>query len=103
VHRVELNYVYEVGAVELPGMDSQIVPDDEPTILISPTTEDGLDDEVMPFESRPTKGRPEVRGPKSEAQKAKSGVRSSGSDLRATGPTDQPAPKQPKLFNGNDH
>jgi hypothetical protein len=102
-------------------MDSQIVPDDEPTILISATTEDALDDEVMPFESRSAKGKSDVqkvqsqvRGTKSEAQKAqsgvrnpksdgKSGVRSSGSDLQEAGPADQPASKQPKLFNGNDH
>jgi hypothetical protein len=114
-HRVELNYVYEVGAVELPGMDSQVVPDDEPTILISATTEDGLDDEVMPFESRSAKGKselqktqPEVRGPKSEG---KSGVQRKRSEARGTksearpeiqdgGPVDQPAIKQPRLFDG---
>ena len=116
-HRVELNYVYEVGAVELPGMDSQVVPDDEPTILISATTEDGLDDEVMPFESRPAKGKselqktqPEVRGPKSEGkpgmQRKRSDVRSTMSEARPEvqegGPVDQPAIKQPKLFDGSD-
>jgi UDP-N-acetylmuramoylalanine--D-glutamate ligase len=87
--RVELSYVYEVAAVELPGMDSQVVPEDEPAILVSASTADALDDEVMPFEARP-------------AGKRKSGVRGPESEVQDAGPGDQPASKQPKLFTDND-
>jgi hypothetical protein len=99
-HRVELSYVYEVAAVELPGMESQVVPEDEPTILVSAETEDTLDDEVMPFETRPSgKGKSEVRSPKSEG---KAGVRSPGSSVQEPAPADESAPKQPKLFDARD-
>ncbi len=99
-HRVELSYVYEVAAVDLPAIDSQIVPEDEPAILVSARTEDQFDDEVMPFETRPAgKTKSEVRGPKPEE---KSGARSSGSGVEKGQSGEQPGAKQPKLFNGED-
>ena len=73
-HHVELSYVYEVDAVDLPGMESQVVPEDEPTISISAESAEALDDEVMPFEARPpekdsgAEGRSEVLSPKSEEE-----------------------------------
>ncbi len=85
--RVELSYVYEVGAVELPAVDSQAVAEDEPIIQVSAGTAEVNDDEVMPFESRPVKRKAEVRSLKSGGEEA--------------GPADQPAPKQPKLFKGS--
>jgi len=87
--RVELSYVYEVAAVELPGIDSQVVPEDEPAILVSAGTADTLDDEVMPFEARPGgKRKSEVRSPRSGVQDAR--------------PGNKPTAKQPKLFEGSD-
>jgi hypothetical protein len=93
-HRVELSYVYEVGAVELPAVDSQAVPEDEPIIQVSATTAEVSDDEVMPFELRPVKRKSEVRSPKSGEPGPKS-------EVEEAGPADQPAPKQPRLFKGS--
>jgi len=88
-HHLELSYVYEVDAIEMPGMESQVVPEDEPSISISASMADVLDDEALPFEARPAVERgSKVRSPKSEVQGA--------------GPGAQPSPKQPRLFNGND-
>ena len=81
-HRVELSYVYEVDAVDLPGMESQVVPEEEPTISISAGTAEVLDDEVMPFEARPPMEESGVRIPNSEVE-AKSDVRSPNSEAEA--------------------
>jgi len=100
-HHVELNYVYEVDAVDLPGMESQVVPEDEPTISISSGSAEVLDDEVMPFEARPPEKESGVRSPKSEVE-AKPGGRRPESGVQTAGRKDQPTFKQPKLFNGSD-
>jgi UDP-N-acetylmuramoylalanine--D-glutamate ligase len=113
-HRVELSYVYEVDAVDLPGMESQVVPEDEPTISISAGSAEVLDDEVMPFEARPPVKESGVRSPKSEVE-GRSGVRSPAfgvegrsmvqspeSGVQDAGPEDQHSFKQPKLFNGSE-
>jgi hypothetical protein len=126
-HRVELSYVYEVDAVDLPGMESQVAPEDEPTVSISAGTAEVLDDEVMPFEARPPMEESGVRIPNSEVE-AKSGVgspnseverpsrprspkseikgkpagRSPKSRVQNAGPKDQPSVKQPKLFDDSE-
>ena len=87
-HRLELTYVYEVDAIEMPGTESQVLPEDEPVISISASTVEALDDEVLPFEARLAGG--------------KSVVRSTKSRVRGAGPGTQLLPKQPRLFNGND-
>ena len=100
-HRIELSYVYEVDAIDVPGTDSQVIPEDEPTILVSSSPESVSDDEVLPFEARPVeKSKSEVRGPKSEVKKP-SGVRTSKSGVPAV-PEIPNARKQPKLFDGDD-
>jgi hypothetical protein len=48
-----LSYVYEVDAVEMPGLDSPIVPESEPEVLAAAGTAESLDDEVLPYEARP--------------------------------------------------
>ncbi len=67
---VPLTYVYEVDAVEMPGMESQAVPEDEPVVSISANIVETLDDEVLPFEARPAEGKSGVRSPESEAPPA---------------------------------
>ena len=85
---IPLTYVYEVDAVEIPEQESQVVADDEPVIAITSGKAELLEDEILPFEARkqaeveknkcgigrPVSGveitKPEVRGPKSEAQDA---------------------------------
>ena len=87
-HHIELTYVYEVDAEETPGMESQIVPEDEPSIVISASAAETLEDDALPYEARSAAAREsEVRGPKSEDQ---------------GGPEAQATPKQPRLFNGSD-
>jgi UDP-N-acetylmuramoylalanine--D-glutamate ligase len=88
-HRLELSYVYEVDAVEMPGRESQAVPEDQIEVYVSAGAAEILDDEVLPYEARP-------------AAKRGSGVRSPESEVQGTGPGTQVSPKQPKLFNGND-
>ncbi|MFZ0962383.1 MAG: UDP-N-acetylmuramoyl-L-alanine--D-glutamate ligase [Terriglobia bacterium] len=85
---MELKYVYEVDAVETPASESQVVPEDEPAISISASTVEALDDEAMPFESRPGKEESGVLSPKSEVQ--------------AAGPNPQHPAKQPKLFKSSE-
>ena len=48
-----MTYVFEVDAVEMPELESQVVPEDEPTVSISASMAEALDDEVLPFEARP--------------------------------------------------
>ncbi len=50
---LELTYIFEVDAVEMPAGESQLVPEDEPTIFISASTEEHLEDEALPYETRP--------------------------------------------------
>ncbi len=90
-HHVELSYVYEVGAADLPGMESQLVPEEEPIIMVSAGREDALDDEVMPFESRPVARS----GSGTSTPNPKSGAKSSGKGGRKSA-------KQPKLFGGSE-
>jgi UDP-N-acetylmuramoylalanine--D-glutamate ligase len=79
---VELSYVYEVDAVELPGSESQVLPEDDFSIPLSGSAPEILDDEVLPYEARVTVGGGgEVRTPKSRG-KRKSGVRSPNSEVR---------------------
>jgi hypothetical protein len=101
-----LTYVYEVDAVDMPELESQVLPDDEPVVSVSANPEEILDDEVLPFEARPEKGESvvkgeyEVRSPEPEV-KGKSEVKG---ESEAPSPESgaESAPKQPKLFNGND-
>jgi len=92
VSRVPLTYVYEVDAAEMPEMEAQVPPDDEPVVSLSASSSETLDDEVLPFEAREKKsgvrspefgveGQSEDQNPKSEAP---------------------PAPRQPRLFDGSD-
>jgi UDP-N-acetylmuramoylalanine--D-glutamate ligase len=69
-HRIELDYVYEVGVEEMPELESQVPFDAEPVISISKTGAEALDDEALPYEERSagSEGKPEVRGPKSDAK-----------------------------------
>jgi UDP-N-acetylmuramoylalanine--D-glutamate ligase len=85
-HRLKLTYVYEVDAVEMPGLESKPLAEDEPEVYVLAGEPEILDDEVLPFEAR----------------KKKSGVRSPESEVQGGGPGTQPTPKQPRLFNGND-
>jgi UDP-N-acetylmuramoylalanine--D-glutamate ligase len=91
---IELTYVYEVDAVELPATESQVVPEDEPSIAISTGPLEAGDDEVLPFEARAKEPEvalkesgdrsqetgkataSEVRGPKSEIASKESGDKS---------------------------
>jgi UDP-N-acetylmuramoylalanine--D-glutamate ligase len=77
---IELTYVYEVDAVEMPGMESQVVPEDEPSIAISTSPVEVDDDEILPYEAR--KKDSEFRIPNSEAQSTKSEIRGPESDAR---------------------
>jgi UDP-N-acetylmuramoylalanine--D-glutamate ligase len=91
--RVPLTYVYEVDAVEMPGMESQVAPEDEPVISISASTAEILDDEVLPFEARPAvsagAARPAVRG---SVKGKKKGSGPEGKDSQSN-----PAEGQPRL------
>ncbi|HXW13824.1 MAG TPA: UDP-N-acetylmuramoyl-L-alanine--D-glutamate ligase [Terriglobia bacterium] len=100
-HHVELSYVYEVDAVDLPGMESQVAPEDEPTISISAGSAEVLNDEVMPFEARPPVKESGFRRPKS-GMKGRSGVRNPESGGQGPGPKDQRPFKHPKLFEGSE-
>jgi hypothetical protein len=80
---VELSYVYEVDAEDMPEVESQVLPEDEPVISVSASTAEVPDDEALPFESRKAgEGESEVPSPKSETQGA--------------GPGAQPSPKDPR-------
>jgi hypothetical protein len=100
-----LTYVYEVDAVEMPGRESLVVPEDEPEISISVRREEALDEETLPFEARPAAEREsEVRSPKSDVQSAQSEVRGPKSDVQSTqseaqspGSVAPPTPRQPRL------
>ncbi len=93
-HHLELTYVFEVDAVEMPGTESQVVPEDEPAISISASTAENYDDEVLPFEVR--------RAARSDSgfRIPDSGVQGAKSESAETG--GQPTPQQPKLFKGSD-
>jgi UDP-N-acetylmuramoylalanine--D-glutamate ligase len=92
VSRVPLTYVYEVDAVEMPEMESQVAPEDEPAISISASLPETLDDEVLPFE---------VRKKDSGVRSPESGVETQSED-QGTKSEAPPAPRQPKLFDGSD-
>jgi UDP-N-acetylmuramoylalanine--D-glutamate ligase len=88
-HHVELSYVYEVDAEDMPEVESQVLPEDEPVISVSASTAEVPDDEALPFESRKAgEGESEVPSPKSETQGA--------------GPGAQPSPKDPRPVDGKD-
>ncbi len=79
---VELSYVYEVDAMEMPGSESRVLPEDDFSIPISAGALEILDDEVLPYEARVTVGGgAEVRSPKSRG-KRKFGARTSDSGPR---------------------
>ena len=98
---VPLTYVYEVDAVDMPELESQVLPEDEPVVSASAKAEEILDDEVLPFEARPAKGKSEVRSPESEVQSTQpearnlesgignleSGIRNSESGISEPAPT----------------
>jgi hypothetical protein len=86
---LELRYVYEVRAEEMPAMESQTVSDDEPEVYVTAGAAEIVEDEILPFEMRPAARRgSKVRSPKPQAQGA--------------GPGAAPTSKQPRLFNGDD-
>jgi hypothetical protein len=85
-----LTYVYEVDAAEMPEMESQVQPDDEPVISLSASSAETLDDEVLPFEAREKKSG--VRSPESGVEGQSEGQEKS----------EAPAPRQPRLFDGSD-
>jgi len=88
-HHVELSYVYEVDSVDMPEVESQVLPEDEPVISVSASAAEAPDDEVLPFESRKAgEGESEVPSPKSETQGAGSGA--------------QPSPQDPQPVDGKD-
>jgi len=102
-HHLELSYVYEVDAVEMPGMESQVVPEGEPAVSISASRAETLDDEALPYEARPAAEREsEVRSPKSDVQSTQSQVRSPEPEVQGAGPGAQHSPRQPTLFDGSD-
>lgn len=85
---LELSYVYEVDAMETPEVESQVVPEDEPSISISVSRVESLEDQVLPFEARPEvkagatspagpkaspRGNKKRRGPKDSARKPAEG------------------------------
>ncbi len=77
---LELTYIFEVDAVEMPGGESQLVPEDEPTISVSESTAEELEEEALPYETRPT-------GRVSKKSSGKQGKISEGT----------PSPKQQRL------
>jgi UDP-N-acetylmuramoylalanine--D-glutamate ligase len=83
-NRVELTYVYEVDAAEMPGMESQLVSEDEPSISIS-TSAEVLEDDVLPYEARPPR-KSEVKSSHPETRVASSEVRSPKSEEHQTLP-----------------
>jgi len=88
-HHVELSYVYEVDAEDMPEVESQVLPEDEPVISVSASAAEVPDDEVLPFESRKAgEGESVVPIPKSETEGAGSGA--------------QPSPKDPRPVDGKD-
>jgi len=95
-----LSYVYEVDATETPELESQVVPEDEPSISISMSNVETLDDQELPFEARPVRGKSEVRGPKSEVENTQTQARAPKSDVQVTRRSARRAAEQPKLFNG---
>ena len=84
-HHIELHYVYEVDAMEMPAGESQEVGEDEPVMSMTAEAEEGGDDEALPFETRQTPAGP--RRPESEVDKTQPGA---------------PSTKQPGLFNGGE-
>jgi hypothetical protein len=52
-HLIELSYVYEVGAADMPEMESQVLLEEELEVSISASQAEVPDDEVLPFEVRP--------------------------------------------------
>jgi UDP-N-acetylmuramoylalanine--D-glutamate ligase len=122
---VPLTYVYEVDAVEMPGSEPQVLPEDEPEVSISADRVVALDDEVLPFEVRQQtfggKGESGVRSPKSEVKgkskirtpksktpsplpevDGKSEAQSPWSEAQPTDSDTKPNLQQPRLFNGSD-
>jgi hypothetical protein len=96
-HRLELTYVYEVDAVEMPEMESQVVAEDEPEISISERRSEALDDEALPFEARPAAEKSQVQSAQSEVRGPKSEVQSATSEAQSPGSEAPPAPRQPRL------
>jgi hypothetical protein len=88
---VELSYVYEVNAVEMTDIESQVLPEDESAISISAASLDTLDDEVMPFEAR--KGKSDVQRPEPGGQNANSDAKSNAIKSNS---------QQPRMFQGSD-
>jgi UDP-N-acetylmuramoylalanine--D-glutamate ligase len=101
-HHIELRYVYEVDAEEMPGMGSQAVPGDEPEVYVLAGAAEVLDDDVLPYEARPAKAKSEVQGP--DRATGILPVIGHGQDGHGTSGESgtQRGPEQPKLFNGND-
>jgi UDP-N-acetylmuramoylalanine--D-glutamate ligase len=66
--RIPLTYVYEVDAVEMPELESPVVPEDEPAISISASRAETLEDEALPYEARPAVGNSGAPSPESEVQ-----------------------------------
>jgi len=97
---IELSYVYEVDATETPELESQVVPEDEPSISISMSNVETLDDQELPFEARPVRGKSEVRGPKSEVENTRTQAQAPKSDVQVSRRIARRAAEQPKLFNG---
>jgi UDP-N-acetylmuramoylalanine--D-glutamate ligase len=65
-HHIELRYVFEVDAVEMPESESQVVPEDEPVVPISASNLETCDEEALPYEARPAGGKSEVRSTESD-------------------------------------
>jgi UDP-N-acetylmuramoylalanine--D-glutamate ligase len=88
-HHLELSYVYEVDAIEMPGLPLQDVSEDEPEASFLAGTVEVVDDEILPYEARPAaKGDSRLQSPEFEVQ--------------GSGPAAPSSPKQPRLFKGSE-
>ncbi len=83
---VELRYVYEVDAVEMPAMESQVVPDEEPATLERSTGAEVNGDEPLPFEVRAENGEGATTSP------GRKGSAKSKGRGKAEGRQDSPPP-----------
>ncbi len=94
---LELTYVYEVDAVEVPEMESQVVLDGEAAVSQPAGEHEAIADELLPFEARPAAAMA-VTTPASKRGPAKGSGRVKGEDRPgAPHPGSQPQPKLPGL------
>jgi hypothetical protein len=91
---LKLSYLYEVDAVETPGVELQSVPPDEPLMHISAGKPKAVADDLLPYEVRPAARKKPAARPLAPEVKAKPRARKPKSELKPgpglKGPGDAP-------------